>query len=75
MVWNGGGSKHDFYETTRIFNEKDDFSVSNTGDSEEKNPSFPKGQFRRYNFCLRLLCVTGMRHDFMTDRYKLCRVN
>ena len=43
MVWNGRVSVHDFYETTRIFYEKDDFSFSDTGDSEEKNPSFPKG--------------------------------
>ena len=35
MVWNGGGSKHDFYETTSIFYERDDFSVSNRRDSEE----------------------------------------
>ena len=52
MVWNGRGSVHDFYETTRIFYEKDDFSFSDTGDSEEKNPSFPKGQFRQYDFSL-----------------------
>ena len=32
MVWNGRVSAHDFYETTRIFYEKDDFSVSDTGD-------------------------------------------
>ena len=38
MVWNGRVSVHDFYETTRIFYEKDYFSVSDTGDSEEKNP-------------------------------------
>ena len=43
MVWNGRVSVHDLYETTRIFYEKDDFSFSDTGDSEEKNPSFPKG--------------------------------
>ena len=43
MVWNGRVSAHDFYETTRIFYEKDDFSFSDTGDSEGKNPSFPKG--------------------------------
>ena len=45
-------SAHDFYETTRIFYEKDDFSVSDTGDSDEKNPSFPKGRFRQYDFSL-----------------------
>ena len=28
------------------------FSVSDTGDSEDKNPSFPNGRFRRYDFCL-----------------------
>ena len=42
MVWNGRVSVHDFYETTRIFYEKDNFSVSDTGDSEEKIPVFQK---------------------------------
>ena len=42
MVWNGRVSVHDFYEITRIFYEKDDFSFSDTGDSEEKNPSYQK---------------------------------
>ena len=42
MVWNGRVSAHDFYETTRIFYEKDDFSVSDTGDSEEKKNQFSK---------------------------------
>ena len=26
------------------------------------------GRFGRYDFCLRLSCATGMRHDSMTDR-------
>ena len=67
MVWNGRVSAHDFCETTRIFYEKDDFSVSDTGNSEEKNPSLPKGRFRQYDFCLQLSYTTDMRYDFMTD--------
>ena len=35
-----------------FFYEKDDFSVSDTGDSEEKKTSFLKGRFRRYDFSL-----------------------
>ena len=25
------------------------------------------GRFGRYDFCFRLSCATGMRHDFMAD--------
>ena len=42
MVWNGRVSVHDFYEITRIFYEKDDFSFSDTGGSEEKKSQFSK---------------------------------
>ena len=61
MVWNGRVSAHDFYETTRIFYEKDDFSVSDTGDSEEKKNSFPKanldGMIFAFDYHARLACV------------------
>ena len=61
MVWNGRVSVHDFYETTRIFYKKDDFSISDTGDSEEKNPSFPKadldGMIFAYDYRAGLACV------------------
>ena len=26
-------------------------------------------QFGRYDFCLRLSCAAGMRHDFTADRF------
>ena len=61
MVWNGRVSVHDFYETTRIFYEKDDFSVSDTGDSEKKIPVFQKtdldGMIFAYDYRAGLACV------------------
>ena len=62
MVWNGRVSAHDFYETTRIFFEKDDFPISNTGDSQKKKiPVFQKanldGIIFAYDYCAQLACV------------------
>ena len=65
MVWNGRVSAHDFYETTRIFYEKDDFSVSDTGDSEEKKTVFQKanldGMIFAFDYHARLACVVTSR--------------
>ena len=65
MVWNGRVSVHDFYETTRIFYEKDDFSVSDTGDSEEKKTVFQKanldGMIFAFDYHARLACVVTSR--------------
>ena len=65
MVWNGRVSAHDFYETTRIFYEKDDFSVSDTGDSEKKTPVFQKanldGMIFAFDYHARLACVVTSR--------------
>ena len=41
----------------------------------QKNPSFPKGRFRRCDFFLRLSYRTSMRHDFMTDHDRSYHVN
>ena len=58
-------SVHDFYETTRIFYEKDDFSVSDTGDSEEKKTVFQKanldGMIFAFDYHARLACVVTSR--------------
>ena len=65
MVWNGRVSAHDFYETTRIFYRKDDFSVSDTGDSEEKKPVFQKadldGMIFAFDYHARLACFVTSR--------------
>ena len=57
MVWNGRVSVHDFYETTRIFYEKDDFSFSAQVTQKEKIPVFQKADLDSMIFP----CTASMR--------------
>ena len=61
MVWNGRVSVHDFYETTKIFCEKDVFLSVTQVTQKKKIPVFQKadldGMIFAYDYRAGLACV------------------